>query len=70
MPDPSTCPACGCSNQCAMATADTAPCWCFNVTVDAQALAALPDAARGTACLCPRCAAGLAPLSAKPADAP
>ncbi|MFJ4372037.1 cysteine-rich CWC family protein [Pseudomonas japonica] len=57
-PDPSRCPACGASNQCTLAdprTADRA-CWCYSVSIDPEVLAALPDALRNAACLCPSCA--------------
>jgi hypothetical protein len=33
-----------------------ATCWCFEVTVDPAALARLPAEARGTTCICARCA--------------
>lgn len=56
MTDPSTCPACGAANACAMATGNATDCWCFGVTVNPSAVAALPEAARGTVCLCQRCA--------------
>ncbi len=58
-PDPARCPLCGQSNQCAIeAGQPAAGCWCMGTAVDPAALAAVPDAARGLACLCPRCAAG------------
>lgn len=56
-----TCPVCGKSNQCVPARTGTftQPCWCENITIDAERLARIPEAARGEACLCPACA-GLA----------
>lgn len=59
MTDPSTCPACGTANACAMANGTATSCWCFNVTVNPDALAALPEAAVGKVCLCQRCATAL-----------
>lgn len=51
------CPLCGQANQCTLAAGDEqAPCWCFQVQVDPQALARLPDAQQGQRCLCPACA--------------
>ncbi|WP_198972070.1 cysteine-rich CWC family protein [Xylophilus sp. ASV27] len=66
-PDPADarhCPLCGAPSLCAAEVAraaGTAPpdCWCFHLpAVDAAALARIPAAARGRACLCARCAAG------------
>ena len=55
-PDPARCPLCGQSNQCAIeAGQPAAGCWCMGTPVDPATLAAVPDAARGLACLCPRC---------------
>ncbi|GKS87365.1 cysteine-rich CWC family protein [Acidovorax sp. SUPP1855] len=57
--DPSRCPLCGGRNQCAIeAGTPAADCWCMVAAVSAQALAQLAPGQRGTACLCPRCAAG------------
>lgn len=52
------CPLCGGPNGCAVARAGTfdAPCWCSEVRVSPAALAALPAAAKGRACLCRDCA--------------
>ncbi|OUM09227.1 helicase [Pseudomonas syringae] len=52
------CPVCGFSNQCSLADPRTVdqPCWCFSERIDPALLAALPDAVRNKACLCPRCA--------------
>ncbi|OEC35678.1 Cysteine-rich CWC [Pseudomonas cuatrocienegasensis] len=58
MTDPNLCPACGAPNRCSQAAADTpvTDCWCFAVSIDPEVLAALPEALRDQACLCPRCA--------------
>ncbi|ABM31013.1 cysteine-rich CWC family protein [Paracidovorax citrulli] len=62
LPDPARCPLCGQSNQCAIeAGRPAASCWCMDALVSPTALAAVPDPARGMACLCPRCAAGVQP---------
>lgn len=58
--DPSHCPVCGDHNGCAAVAAGRArctDCWCFRVTIAADALARIPEALRGQACLCARCAA-------------
>jgi hypothetical protein len=34
------------------------PCWCTRVVVPASLIASLPEAARGTRCLCAACIAG------------
>ncbi|WP_309826506.1 cysteine-rich CWC family protein [Paracidovorax wautersii] len=68
--DPAHCPLCGRSNQCAAeAGADPATCWCMTAPIAPAALAALPPAQRGRACLCPACAAAPGPAD-PPADAP
>ena len=56
------CPLCGHANQCNLADGaeTTAPCWCFNVAVSKEALAQIPAEHINKACLCPRCAAGIA----------
>lgn len=56
------CPVCGAPNDCAPARTGTfdTPCWCASVTIDPAAVVALPEALRGKACLCPRCAAAAA----------
>lgn len=57
------CPLCGRPNRCAPAAAGdfTVACWCTQASVSAQALARLPEALRGRACLCAACAAGSLP---------
>ncbi|MFM2052300.1 MAG: hypothetical protein RL456_337 [Pseudomonadota bacterium] len=54
------CPLCGGPNGCAPAASGSfgTPCWCTAVRIDPAALAALPPAQRGRACLCRRCAEG------------
>jgi hypothetical protein len=55
--DASVCPVCGEPNQCAMAADPGASdCWCFTAQLSDQALAAVPEEARGLVCICPRCA--------------
>ncbi|KQN52913.1 helicase [Pseudomonas sp. Leaf48] len=66
MNQPDLCPACGASNDCALAdprTADRA-CWCYGVSIDTAVLQALPAELRNAACLCPRCAEVEAQLQA------
>ncbi|MDP3501668.1 MAG: cysteine-rich CWC family protein [Myxococcales bacterium] len=53
-PNPKTCPLCGEPNSCGMAAGEQA-CWCFAVTMDPDALARIPEAAKGKACVCQRC---------------
>lgn len=57
------CPLCGADNQCAPARCGSfeVECWCRTVQIAPQVLAQIPEQQRGLACLCPRCAAGLAP---------
>lgn len=62
-PDASRCPVCGAVNLCAMELAretGNAPgeCWCMQADFSASLLAQVPEAARGLACICARCAAG------------
>jgi hypothetical protein len=62
------CPLCGLPNECAPASSGTfdTPCWCASVAVSAAALAAVPEAQRGVACLCKRCAGATAGSEASP----
>lgn len=54
--DPSLCPLCHRPNGCAMAAGlPPESCWCMNVTVSDQALAALPSSEIGTRCICRQC---------------
>ncbi|MBI2963561.1 MAG: cysteine-rich CWC family protein [Deltaproteobacteria bacterium] len=58
-PDPARCPLCGAANACAMAADPSASrCWCFEAAIAPEALERVPAAARGVACICPRCATG------------
>lgn len=54
------CPLCGGPSGCAAAASGSfkTPCWCTGVVFAPQALAAVPEHARGRACLCRRCAEG------------
>lgn len=63
--DPLRCPLCGRANQCALALEQATgvpqgPCWCEATNIAPDTLAQIPPRARGLACLCPACAAGLA----------
>ena len=58
--DPTRCPLCGQSNQCAGQVERSTgvaqpPCWCTQATFDAELLARVPLAARRQACICPAC---------------
>lgn len=62
-PLPNTiCPLCGGSNQCAPATLGRfdVDCWCRTTPISPQALARVPPELKDKACLCPRCAKGVA----------
>ncbi len=52
------CPLCGQPNACAAARTGTfdTPCWCADVTFTPALLARVPEAQRGTACVCRTCA--------------
>jgi hypothetical protein len=67
---PAVCPACGASNDCALAEPKNADqtCWCFSVSIDPAIIQALPDELRNKACLCPRCA-GINDALSAPHDA-
>ncbi|MDP3979507.1 MAG: cysteine-rich CWC family protein [Pseudomonas sp.] len=66
--NPAHCPCCGQRNQCAQAgaAAPVTECWCFGAAVDPEVLDSLPPEQRNSACLCPRCAQGLAPGTTSP----
>lgn len=53
--DPARCPLCGGSNACQM-VAGSGECWCLSVQIPKERLDAIPEAARGVACLCRTCA--------------
>ena len=60
--DPTRCPLCGRTNQCAMETQQRTgiaqpDCWCTRVDFSRELLARVPDGLQGTACICPACAA-------------
>lgn len=50
------CPLCGAANQCAPAASGSfdTPCWCTQVKIDPDVIAALEG--RREACVCPACA--------------
>ena len=58
--DPTVCPLCGQSNQCA-GQAERAtgikqpPCWCNTATFSAELMARIPEQARRLACVCAAC---------------
>ncbi|MBX3655966.1 MAG: cysteine-rich CWC family protein [Ramlibacter sp.] len=65
-PDPSRCPLCGETNQCAMQVQRLTglpqePCWCTRVDFAPALLARVPEAARRQACICHRCATAPTP---------
>jgi hypothetical protein len=58
--DATRCPLCGGDNRCAMELQKATgvpqpPCWCVSETFTPELLARIPEAARGSACLCPAC---------------
>ena len=59
--DATRCPVCGEPNRCAVELAHEtglpqAECWCMQTDFSVDALSMVPDAARGVACICARCA--------------
>ncbi|MFP5460963.1 MAG: cysteine-rich CWC family protein [Gammaproteobacteria bacterium] len=52
------CPVCGGPNGCAPAACGSfdVDCWCSSAVIGPAALGRVPEALRGEACLCPRCA--------------
>jgi len=52
--DATRCPLCGEANQCGMAAGEER-CWCFEATLAPDALARIPERARGAACICAKC---------------
>ncbi|QKV51570.1 cysteine-rich CWC family protein [Comamonas antarctica] len=66
--DPTRCPLCGRSNQCAASAAlPPEDCWCMSTPISPAALAQIPDSVRNQSCLCPACAALLPLPGADPA---
>lgn len=66
--DPTRCPLCGqlngCAEELARATGQPQPpCWCMTAEFPPMLRDAVPEAARGRACICARCAATAAPAS-------
>lgn len=60
-PDPTRCPLCGQSNQCAGQIERSTgsmqpPCWCTTVQFEPALLARVPSEARRKACICHACA--------------
>jgi hypothetical protein len=62
---PDRCPLCGGPNDCGVAAGKN-ECWCFTAKISAEALAALPDEARGRVCICANCAKSASRGSAVP----
>ena len=54
------CPLCGHPNGCAVSDAGkfAVDCWCKSMTFSDACLVRVPDALRGKACICRRCAEG------------
>ncbi|MAT94764.1 MAG: hypothetical protein CME59_19500 [Halioglobus sp.] len=51
-----TCPLCGGDNACAVAAGRShEACWCWDATLDADALAAIPPASKNRHCICAAC---------------
>ena len=57
------CPLCGQPNACRPAATGSLaePCWCREVTFAPELLVRVPEAERGVACICRRCATASAP---------
>jgi cysteine-rich CWC protein len=56
---PVRCPICGGPNDCGGA-AGNSECWCAKVKISADALARVPEEAKGKVCMCAKCASFLA----------
>ena len=59
--DPTRCPICGEPNVCAMEMAKVTGskperCWCMDAVFTPSVMEQLPDAAKGKACICAKCA--------------
>lgn len=61
--DPNRCPLCEQPNACG-AAGGASTCWCFTVTIPADVLAKIPEADRGTRCVCAACVSASAPAAA------
>ncbi|WP_306171857.1 cysteine-rich CWC family protein [Variovorax sp. KK3] len=64
--DATRCPLCGEVNRCAVELEretgePQGSCWCMQGSIATEVLARIPAEARGLACICARCASGLAP---------
>jgi len=58
--DPAICPLCGSTNMCAMEVAKATGkplerCWCVDAVFTPEVLKALPENAKGKACICAEC---------------
>ena len=58
--DPAICPLCGSTHMCAMEVAKAAGrplerCWCVDAVFTSEVLQALPEDAKGKACICADC---------------
>jgi hypothetical protein len=63
--DPSKCPICGDTNQCAQEIAKatgTPPerCWCITATFSSEVLDRVPKEAKNKACICSKCVSATA----------
>jgi Cysteine-rich CWC len=56
---PDRCPICGGPNDCGGA-AGKRECWCSSVKISSEALARVPEEAKGNVCMCATCASILA----------
>lgn len=57
--DAGKCPLCNGENACAMAAGQPPQsCWCQQLVIAPEALAALPEAEKGRRCICKSCALG------------
>jgi hypothetical protein len=65
MSDATRCPLCGETNECGIA-AGQSTCWCFSTSIPADVLERIPEEARGTACVCAKCAATSSPQAMAP----
>jgi hypothetical protein len=59
--DPTRCPICGEPNVCAMEKANATGikaerCWCMDAVFTPEVMDQVPEAAKGKACICAKCA--------------